>query len=457
MTSKASGSDSDQIRRRFDVTTRALRGLGAAMLLASASTFLVQRWDQGNDLLRFGFLLTHSIVLLGAAYFCGGRLGESRSARLFLWTSLAMVPVHFGVLGGLVYSVFALDTPSDLLPSYAVWKASSPLSAIFAFVATLSVVVPTSLVAARVLVRKQARRAAFGLVGLSSLLLVPVRGADWVGIAALVGAISVLYIERRHFTGDYTMRTWEGRLVRALLWVPIALVTSRTVIYYPTTDVFLGLLILAAGICATVFARGIPEKGAALAVTEWLGSLTVAAGTMVTLGGLGVFDDSSMLWMLASSVAILVCSYVSRSAKDGLERVAALFAFGVCTLCMILEGGIVDGALSIVVGAIGLSSAILMGRLVIGGASALVTLGGICTVFERAVGFDSLANWGTLSALGLLVVVGAAYVERHKDEVMAWMSARTKARRADATDDGDQPRPPTRPPQVVAAVASPLL
>jgi hypothetical protein len=185
--------------------------------------------------------------------------------------------------------------------------------------------------------------------------------------------------------------------------------------------------------------------------------LTVAAGTLITLGGLGVLDDSGMLFMLASSVALLGCSYVSRSAKDGLERVASLFAFFVCTLCMVFEGGILEGAVSIVVGAVAFASAILMGRLVIGGLAALVTLGGVCVVFERAVGFDGLANWGTLSVLGLLVVVSAAYVERHKAKVMAWRGTRMKARTEDEKDDDNSTRPATQAPRVVAAVATPLV
>jgi hypothetical protein len=124
---------------------------------------------------------------------------------------------------------------------------------------------------------------------------------------------------------------------------------------------------------------------------------------------------------------------------------------------MVFEGGILEGAVSIVVGAVAFASAILMGRLVIGGLAALVTLGGVCVVFERAVGFDSLANWGTLSVLGLLVVVSAAYVERHKAKVMAWMSTRMKARTEDEKDDDNSTRPATQAPRVVAAVATPLV
>ena len=49
------------------------------------------------DMLRFTFLLAQTLLLLGAAFFCSGKLSENRSARIFLWTIMAMVPVHSAV------------------------------------------------------------------------------------------------------------------------------------------------------------------------------------------------------------------------------------------------------------------------------------------------------------------------------------------------------------------------
>lgn len=430
------------LTQRLDLTTRALRGLGASLLIASASSFLVQRWDAGNDLLRFGFLLAHTFVLMGAAYFCGGRLGESRSARLFLWTSLALVPVYFGVLGGLVYSVFALDSASELLPTYAMWKAPGPVSAVLATLAAFLVVVPTSYVATKVLVRKHAKVAATALVGLCTLLIVPVRGADWAGLSALCGAVYCLYLERRVFANDFAMRTFEGRLVRLLLWVPVVLLTARTAIYYPTTDVFVGLLILCAGTCATVFARGLQVGTKGLVLTEWIGALTVAVGTLYIVFGLRWVDHRTWLVLLSASVAIWICSAVSRSAKDGLEGMAMFFAYFVCAVSMFEEKSIWCAATSILVGAVCITHAILMGRVILGSFAGLLVLGGACAAFDRAVGFESLANWGTLSVLGLLVVIAAAHVERHRGKVLSWVAARLRSRNADGHEQGSVAQAP---------------
>src|SRR3954469_19518367 len=121
-----------------DALTRALRIAGAALVVASASTFMLQHWQVGNDLLRYAMLVGQSLLLAAAAYFVGLTLREGRSARTFLALVLATMPVSFAVLGGLVYSRFHLETVATL-PSYATWIAPNPESAIFAALGTVAI------------------------------------------------------------------------------------------------------------------------------------------------------------------------------------------------------------------------------------------------------------------------------------------------------------------------------
>src|SRR5690606_787362 len=107
-----------------------------------------------------------------------------------------------------------------------------------------------------------------------------------------------------------------------------------------------------------------------------------------------------------------------------LERVAAVGAGLLCVFAMFVDENLVSGAASILVGALILGHAVLMARPWVGAVGGLLTLAGACLVFDRAVGFESLANWGTLSLLGLLVVMAAAYIERHKATIMSWAGRR---------------------------------
>ena len=110
--------------------TQILRAVGAVLILASASTFLLQQWDNANHTLRYLFLLAHTLFLAGAGFFCGLAMKEGRSARTLFAIALAVVPAQFGVLAGLVYSRFALDTNVFDGPAFATWIAQSDTAAL---------------------------------------------------------------------------------------------------------------------------------------------------------------------------------------------------------------------------------------------------------------------------------------------------------------------------------------
>src|SRR6187431_461932 len=127
-----------------DAFARALRIAGAVLVVAAASTFMLQNWQVGNDLMRYTMLVGQSLLLAAAAYFVGLSLREGRSARTLLALVLATMPVSFAVLGGLVYSQFHLEAVAPL-PQYATWIAPSKPAALLAVAGTLAVLVPLGL------------------------------------------------------------------------------------------------------------------------------------------------------------------------------------------------------------------------------------------------------------------------------------------------------------------------
>ncbi len=406
------------VHQRIDKMTRALRVLGAVLLLTSASSFLVHRWDSGHDLLRFGFLLCHSFVILAAALFCGGKLGESRSARVFLWTNLAMIPAHFSVLGGLVYSQFALDSQTELLPSYAVWQAPSPLSVIPALLATFITVVSTGLISARVLAPRRAKHVTLLFVGLCSLLLVPLRLTDAAAIIAAVAALTALFYDRKVFARDYRMRTREGRMVRALMAVPSALIVGRAAIFYPTTATFIGMLILIAGVIGFLLSQSIENNPASVDAGEWLSTLASGVGLVFILSGTHAFREIGPLALLTFPALFVLASRASKRGRSGFEIGASLSATVVCAIALGVDPGLFEAVCALLIGAAVLASSILMGRALVAAAAGLCVLAGISVIFDRAIGFEHLGSWGTLSALGILAVLAAALLERHRDRLL---------------------------------------
>ena len=212
-----SGPKPSPAKRTFDpdALTRALRIAGAALVVASASTFMLQHWQGGNDLGRYAMLVGQSLLLAAAAYFVGLSLREGRSARTFLALVLATMPVSFAVLGGLVYSQFHLEA-AQTLPSYATWIAPNPQSAVLAVVATLIVLVPLAAVSFVALARKEARALSVAFFAANLLVIVPVRQPLVVVLLAGAALIALLRLELTRFGASAQLDTVEGKLARVM-------------------------------------------------------------------------------------------------------------------------------------------------------------------------------------------------------------------------------------------------
>ncbi|HEY0463723.1 MAG TPA: hypothetical protein VGC79_05920 [Polyangiaceae bacterium] len=229
--------------------TRALRIAGAALVVAAASTFMLQNWQAGDDLMRYAMLVGQSLLLAAAAYFVGLTVREGRSARTFLALVLATIPVSFAVLGGLVYSRFHLgELPT--LPHYASWIAPTKAAALLAVLGTLVVLVPLSLVSFTALARKEAKLLTLAFCGANLLVLVPLRQPEVVAALAGVALLGLLRLELTRFAVTPQLDTLEGKLARIMPFAPPLIMLGRVFHLYQAGPGFIGgvLLIVAAAL-----------------------------------------------------------------------------------------------------------------------------------------------------------------------------------------------------------------
>ena len=197
-----------------------LRTAGSCILVAASATFLLQDWTGLDDNLRYFAFLAFTIVLALAGFLCGVRIQEARGARTFLALVAAVIPVHFCVLGGLLYSKFGFHS-GILYPKYFHWVATSPLAALTTTaigVGTLSVLCTLAFMS---LARSETRRLTATYLAANALLLVPTRDPGLVGIisAVLFGALLTQDIVKLGLSS--AMRTFEGKLLRVLRFVPV--------------------------------------------------------------------------------------------------------------------------------------------------------------------------------------------------------------------------------------------
>jgi hypothetical protein len=410
-----------------DALTRALRIAGAVLVVASASTLMLQHWQAGDDLMRYGMLVGQSLLLAAAAYFVGLTVREGQSARTLLALVLATIPVSFTVLGGLVYSQFSLE-PLRPLPHYASWIAPTPLSAILAVIATLIVLVPLAVVSFVALARKEARVLTLSFCAANALLLLPVREPVVMVALAGVAFLGLLHIDTSRFAGAAQLDTLEGKLARVMPFAPPLILLGRSVHLYHCGAAFAGGVLLSAAAALwlllarteSALKRDLGACSAALLVlagwalcwSQIAAEQHGAHASLVLLLGL----PPAALWFVASARAV--------AARRLLIDLGTLLGLLTAASASIIEHGTLAAFCCIALGvAVAVWGAAVKGRVRIAG-GVLVALWGLGLQVWLAVNGDSWFRWVSLTAVGILMIVGAAYLERHRARIaLLWQGA----------------------------------
>lgn len=401
-----------------DALTRALRIAGAALVVASASTFMLQHWQGGNDLGRYAMLVGQSLLLAAAAYFVGLSLREGRSARTFLALVLATMPVSFAVLGGLVYSQFHLEA-TRTLPSYATWVAPNPQSAVLAVVATLIVLVPLAAVSFVALARKEARALSVAFFAANLLVIVPVRQPLVVVLVAGAALVALLRLELTRFGVSAQLDTVEGKLARIMPFAAPVLMLGRVFHLYQVGPAFVGgVLLITASALWLLLSRAVTSwkrdvgawLSATLAVVGWgvcwseLSDHTHGAASALLLG-----LPMALLFGLAAKRAVKARGFLT-----GLATTTGL----VTTLCACACDWSSIGAVGCIAVGVGVAvwgaSVRALFRTLSG---SLVALYGIGVQVWLATHADSVLRWASLSVVGVLLIVGSAYMERNRGRI----------------------------------------
>jgi hypothetical protein len=418
-----------------DALTRALRIAGAALVVASASTFMLQRWSTGDDLLKYGMLVGQSLLLAAAAYFVGLSVREGRSARTFLGLLLGTMPISFAVLGGLLYSRFHLE-PLRTLPQYASWIAPSDWSVLLAAGGTIAVLVPLGSVSFVALARAEARTLGTVFFASNLLILIPVRHPLFVAALAGSALMLLLCLELSRFAGKPQLDTLEGKLARAMPFAAPLLMLARTFHLYAPGAAFMGaVLILGAAALWLVLPR--VATGFAREAGAWFTGICAVLGWSLCCLELSRHIGSDALrvmsWGFPSAILIAAGATRAVRSRSAAFSTATVVGLGTALGACVIEpttvpalACIVFGVVVAVWGAAGRSV-----RRIIAGT--VVAVAGVAVEVWLAVHQDDLLRWASLSAVGVLLIVGSAYIERNRGRVSAWWE-RAAARRIEEAE-----------------------
>lgn len=403
--------------KRLVALTQALRILGSMLLVTAASIFMIQQWSAGSDIYRYLLLLAFTGLLWAAGIFCGLRIQESKGARTLLGLALVMVPPLYSILGGLVHSLNLLEPVTRQLPTFAIWVAPSPLAVAGTVLGTIALILPLSYVSILTLGRPFARWITGAFFAGNMLLLVPVRAPLLVALFAVAMSALLAFGELRRFRHQPAMNTLEGKGLRLLLWLPVSILVGRTFLLYHPTSLFLGILwAIAAFLLFTVTPpmfeqqkhRELLENMALAPATLSWGHLAYAIWDSFSLGPQAALP----LFCLPLAGILMGTSCFARYSGNTHRRLAAVVATGGVAVNFLLFSGLPQSFLlltvSVVVFAYGFhgeQKAFFLSGLV----GILISLG---YYMAQAVHHYSFGSWGSLAALGVLIILAASLLER---------------------------------------------
>ena len=409
-----------------------LRFAGATILVAALSVFLFQRWGAGNDLFRYLTLLGLSAGLTGAGLLSGILLREGKGARVFLGIVLLTLPIHFTVLGALLYSQFSLEPLLSSYPGVVSWQATDPTSLLLTLAGALAVLLPACWIAVRTFVRPQAAAFTVALFGLAMPLLLPTRSLTAVTVMALLMAAVVVWLELRVWRRSVALKTGEGRFLRGLLVLPFLLILGRGMWLYDTSVMLVAVAAVAMfGMLLVAVKKNQqrPQLASALAGLSLLPAATASWALADSLNSLGLLSQEYTAMVLAAPfvAALLLLSKVSPGGGSRYRLTAALVTLAVVLAGLSLYGGALHSLLALLVGVLTLSYGYLVEqKLVLVGGVLTAVLGLGFQVAYAVQGFE-LGGWLTLAVLGTLAILSASLLERFGGQMMErWQLARER-------------------------------
>lgn len=395
-----------------------LRSLGAATVIAAVSIFLLQGWDQGNDIQRYLILLAHTVGLAVIGFASGHWIGESKGARLLVALALASIPASFAVAGGFVYSQLGSNAAGILYPAFATWQVGSPTAALWCAASAMLLLTPVARLGFMVLTRRFAWRFTALYMISNALLLVPIRDPVLVGWGALALVVAVLAVITRTARGEVALRTPEGVIARSLQVVPLLLLLARNAWLYSPSDVLFTVMAVVAFLLLRHVALLLSPMGRTRALAEAVSLLpaaTAAVGTTAVLDGTAHLAGDLLLPVFALVFAALAVEISTRAGRggSGYRRLAAAIV-GVGLIGNLLLFG--DGATATLCLVFGLAT-VVAGHMVeqrsVFALGLITLIVGLFYQLHFVIALFDLGSWASLALLGIAAIVFGSAIERH--------------------------------------------
>ncbi len=413
-------------RRIWNHLPQLLRWIGGVSLAGSAVTFLLGGWMEAEPLVRYYsfFALTSALSIAGV--FCGLKLREDKGARTFLSLGTAFIPVLFCQLGAIVYAQYIGET-SQFSEYFEVFQFSPIGLPLLALTVTVALILLSAYAffGFSAMARPAAKKLTALYILANAALLIPARNDLAVALIGFVLLAVLAVYDRKVFSKSTTLRTWDGRAMRSLLFVPFALLILRSVILYETSSFLTGLF---SASIATLFFFGLPQATNKIGWKRTFQHISLLPFAVACLSiGLPLVENIrffgveafTTFLVLPSSLLVILLSHRTQESGRSFRFIAITTALIATIAQMASQGGLPVAIISlfVAVGSTVYSYAIReKGILFLG---ILGTITSLAYHVSYAAEFYRSNLWLSLAATGVAVILAASYVERNWQTLLA--------------------------------------
>ena len=418
--------------RNFATVSEVLRVLGAAVLLASMSVFLLQGWNDGNDIRRYLLLLTQTGLLATAGFAMSHGLKETKGARIFFGLALVSIPANFTILGALLYSVFQWDGALITYPGYASWLIEDVASTGITLGGAMLVLIPVTMFCFAIMARHSAKKLSLHFLLLNALLLLPIRGSLAAGTVALLGVLYALYVVSDMTSKDRALKTGEGKFALMTLFIPVGIILFRSLYFYQVDSLMVAMLSMALFLTARQ-ASLFPDRSPRLALLLELVSLPLAMSVAMSLTEAlrPMTAIALQAPLFAGTYTVLALDILRRTDSRKLAGMISvsisLFVAMSFTISVMSSPGAATAFLSLIAGVMLLLWGLALRKSFATLAGAVTLLAGFYFGFSEIVQFIMTSSWIELAIFGASAIALGSVLDRHgvaiKLRLVKWFNA----------------------------------
>jgi hypothetical protein len=390
--------------------------MGASIMVASMSIFLLQGWDATNDMMRCFILLGQTVLLAAGGFGLSFLLKENKGARVFFGLSLASIPANFTILGALIYSQLQWDDRLTTYPEFATWVMTDASLMLLTIGASLAVLIPVTVLGFSVMARRSSKSLSITLLLACGALLLPVRSSLYVGMLAAAIALFVLMRITKMAKEDLTLRTPEGVFARTLPLIPAIIILARSILFYQP-DAF---MVVTIALTVFLIMRHISMQ---LEAQHWSRSVLELVSPLVALVvATNVFDGIEhyvhhelMVPILVSVFAALVADVAYRCGRfqDLYGNTAAVVFSGGFLTNLLFSNSLLVAGMCLVAGISVLVTGYMLRRRFVLILGAIMFLAGFAKQVYEAIQLIDLTSWGSLAIIGTTAIIVGSVLDRH--------------------------------------------